>query len=142
MSDYKNIKYLVFLLLIVGCNQNPVPDEQRELFREKSKLRKPVKISPEQILTKAFEEARMDLKDTTVTTYLWKEFYVKPADSVLIELWDAYEYAAENNVEASDNVQLQDDQIIYTKPVIRNDTLREMKVAFLPKKDIVLKLSN
>lgn len=137
------MRYLVFFLLLIGaCNQNSVSEEQRELFREQSKLRKPVRISPEEILTKAFEEARRDLKDTTTTTYLWKEFYVKPADTVLIELWEAYKYAAANNIEASDNVQLLDDEIIYTTPLITDDTLRKMKVAFLPKKDIVLKLSN
>lgn len=136
------MKYLVFLLLIVGCNQNPVPDEQRELFREKSKLRKPVKISPEEILTKAYEEARRDLKDSSTTTYQWKEYYVKPADSVLMKLWEAYKYAVGHDIEAFDNIQLQEDVIIYTKPVISNDSLKGMKVAFLPKKNIVLKLSD
>lgn len=142
VKSTKTIKYLVFLVIIIGCDQNPVSDEQRKLFREQTKLRKPVKLSQEEIFTKAFEEARRDLKDTTTTTYRWKEFYVKPADSVLMELWEAYQYAAVNNIEASDNVQLQDDVIIYTNPVIKNDSLKIMNVGYLPKKDIVLKLSH
>ena len=139
------MKAAVFVFIIsvfmVSCNGNQMSDKQREALRDELKNRKPVKVSEEQILTKALEEARTDLKDTMVTQYTWKEFYVKPADSIYNELWMAYQYSVEQKTPLQDNVQLYDSVVLYSKPTIVNDTLQSMLIVVLPKKEIVLKLS-
>lgn len=135
--------YCLLFLLLLSCNEQRSSEENREAIRKGIEMRKPVKISQEQIITRAFEEARQDLKDTVVTKYQWKTYYVRPADSdsTLAELWMAYKDAVEKKAAATDNVQLMDSLIIYTIPIVRNDSLQQMLVAFMTRKEIVLQLT-
>lgn len=135
------MRFLLALLVLLSSCDKPVSDDQRELLREELKKRTPVRISDDQILSRALEEARRDWSDTTVTVYRWKDYFVKPADSLLAELWLAYEYAVQNNSNVVDNVQLKGPEIIYTNPIVLSDSLQRMRVAFIPKKSIVLKIT-
>lgn len=138
---------LLMLLILVGCGGS-LSEKQRKAFKEEMKDREIKKLSEEEIYKQALDDGQSLM--TQLENGLTVEQAMKKCgcgisfienenqDLTIIEkeLFEAYQY----NPKGTDNIQKEDDWLIYSKPVVEGDSLIGVWFIKFPKKGIVKEL--
>ncbi len=139
------------LAVLAACEES----DQRTMSKFKSEMedRKLQRITPGQFINFATQIGKIVLDTTEVnkkliesidsvygiTIYTASPQSIKP-DTKLAGITEAYLYNIENKLPLDDNLQKQDDTtLLYTRPVIYNNSLAGITVALMNKKKLIKK---
>ncbi len=138
---------LLMLLILVGCGGS-LSEKQRKAFKEEMKDREIKKLSEEEIYKQALDDGQSLMAQLVNGSTVEQAAHKCGCEISFIEnenqelskvernLFEAYQY----NPKGADNIQKEDDWLIYSKPVLEGDSLRGVWFIKLPKKGIVKEL--
>lgn len=127
--------FSLLFLFALSCNTQPINEEQREKIKKNIKQREPVRVTEDQIISKAYKIGR-----SSADSLNWQKYQEMQPNIKLNQIWDAYNFTISNGERPDDNVQLTNDMVFYTRPNIKADTLFSMEVLSFTKKEIVLSI--
>lgn len=157
MSRFYLLSYLLMFCLL-GCGDQKIDTTKA---REEMEAREPKKVSDAQILDQAMKVGNEIAQSFKVTEsdkglvfslaeranlktgyYLFGE--ANDLNGKAKQLFEAYEYNRNNNLKSEANVQPLDEgkTLLYTQPIIYNDSTLGMWSILFSRKEIVLSIKN
>lgn len=143
------MKYILLLITIIICGcDTSLSEKERRSLKEEMQQREIKKISEDDIVAETFEQgkklvkeyetgsdsllnnmnasiAKLGVKDSTANETYWK-------------LLDAYKYSLTQGGPLSDNVQRDNEFLIYTVPYLEKGEFAGIYIVRISKKEIVL----
>ena len=150
------LNYLILFILTVlaaSCGGG-LSNEQRAQLKEEMKEREIVKISEDEIMVTALElgrttypqllahsESDSNFQETDFT-YSIITNTTNIENELFAEIFEAYNFAAQNGVIMDDNIQRDGDFLIYTIPYIKEDLYEGVLFIRFEKKKIIQSLQD
>ncbi len=148
--------YSLILVTIIACH----PEDNRNMakFREEMESRKLQRVTEGQLIEYATRIGKvlLDTNSKISNTEFFRkvdsaygialkyyQLHEIPLKTKLAEISDAYIYNQQNGIVSEDNLQKQGDSVlIYTRPVLTNNSLTGIYTAIIQKKKLIKKYSD
>lgn len=139
------MKYLVAVIILIcaSCNQEGMSDEQRQKLKEEKSARKIQRVTDADILNaagvKGEEIYQLNRSDNGLVAQIkWVALQDTLTNPYEIKMKEAYQYAYNRQLELHDNIEdLGNGTIVFTRPELREDSIRGFWIIILEKKEVI-----
>ncbi|MDX1627372.1 MAG: hypothetical protein R3345_01665 [Fulvivirga sp.] len=145
----KTISLFILCSFLLACGGS-LSDEQRKALKEEMEAREIKKVKEEDIVARSFElgkaiyQNHINNSDSLVkalnATILWLEPTDSGGGDLEKQLLEAYVYSFEQGEKLSHNVQRDSEVMLYTMPVVSEESFEGIYVIRIPRKEVVLNL--